>query len=81
MNSGAVMPPQRLRRAGTVVMRDDFNGDINRNYWDYEVSMYGGYVSPLSPRTFLNVWEAIIAILVYHFPKKSFWAPSTSINL
>ena len=39
------MPPHRIRRAGTVVLRDDFNNGIDRNNWNYEVSMYGGYVS------------------------------------
>merc|ERR1712226_860806 len=33
-----------VRRAGYTVMRDDFSGStVNSAYWDYEVSMYGGY--------------------------------------
>lgn len=41
----AVMPPRRVRRAGRLVMRDDFNGaSVDTSLWNYEVSMYGGYV-------------------------------------
>jgi len=40
----AVMPQERPRRALTRVFRDDFNS-LDLSLWEYEVSMYGGYVS------------------------------------
>jgi hypothetical protein len=49
-----------VRRAGHTVMRDDFSGStINRNYWDYEISMYGGYNWEIQVYTndHLNVYQ------------------------
>ena len=37
--------PQRIARACRTVFRDDFNGAFDPSHWNYEVSMYGGYVS------------------------------------
>ena len=41
--SVALAPPKIVKRCSSV-FRDDFNGAFNPNGWDYEVSMYGGYV-------------------------------------
>ncbi|XP_052817726.1 beta-1,3-glucan-binding protein-like [Mya arenaria] len=38
----ALAPQDRPRRAKHLVLRDDFN-TLDRNNWDFEVSMYGGY--------------------------------------
>ncbi|KAL3858963.1 hypothetical protein ACJMK2_009208 [Sinanodonta woodiana] len=40
-----IFSPKNAVRRGTIVFRDDFDhGDQpDRNHWDYEVSMYGGY--------------------------------------
>lgn len=52
--SVALPPPQRLRRACHSVFRDDFNGAFNPAGWDYEVSMYGGYVRTCLKNIFLE---------------------------
>ena len=39
-------PLLRGSRQGTVVLRDDFDGTtLNEDNWEYEISMFGGYVS------------------------------------
>ena len=35
-----------MSKRGTTVLRDDFDASsLNTGEWDYEISMYGGYVS------------------------------------
>ena len=40
----AIAPPRQVRR-GSLVFSDEFDGAFDPSKWDYEVSMYGGYVS------------------------------------
>ena len=42
----AVAPLPKVVRRSYTVFRDDFtSGSLNMNNWEYEISMYGGYVS------------------------------------
>lgn len=44
-NAVALIPQNKPSRRGTVVMRDDFSGgSLDLSKWEYEISMFGGYV-------------------------------------